>query len=94
MRLVIGPTRDDLVRLLADAPDGDVRALRAPNGTVYAWSAHEARHVEVATALDLPFSTREELQAASYLFNRRDQAAVGPFADFEDLVRQLTYLDR
>lgn len=94
MRLVIDPTRDDLVRLLENAPDGDVRALRAPNGKIYAWSAHEARHVEVATALDLPFSTRAELQAASYLFNRRDQAAVGSFIDFEDLIRQLSYLDR
>ncbi|TXN34226.1 hypothetical protein FV232_28225 [Methylobacterium sp. WL30] len=94
MRLVTDPTRDDLVRLLADAPDGDVRALRAPNGKIYAWSAHEARHVEVAAALDLPFGTRSQLQAASYLFNRRDQTTAGPFVDFEDLVRLLSSLDR
>lgn len=89
MRLVVDPTRDDLVRLLADAPDGDVRALRAPDGRVYAWAAREARHVEVAAALDLPFDTRAQLQAASYLFNRGHVAAVGVFADFDELVQRL-----
>lgn len=64
MRLVINPTREDLRRLLADAPDGDVRALRASSGTVYGWSAHEVRHVEVAIARNLPFFIRVPLQAA------------------------------
>ena len=89
MRLIADPTRDDLIRLLADAPGGDVRALRAPDGRVYAWAAHAARHVEVATTLDLPFADRAQLQTASYRFNRGDVEAVGAFADFEDLVRRL-----
>lgn len=93
MRLIANPSRDDLLRLLADAPDGDVRALRTPDGKIYAWAADEARHVEVATALDLSYATRAQLQAASYLFSRGDAAAVGPFMDFEDFVRRLSQLD-
>lgn len=89
MRLLVDPSRDDLTRLLADAPDGDVRALRAPDGRVYAWAAHAARHVEVATSLNLPFADRTQLQAASYRFSRGDVEAAGPFLDFEDLVRRL-----
>lgn len=82
------------MRLLAEAPEGTVRALRAPDGRIYAWPAADARHVEVAAALDLPFETRARLQAASYLFDRSTVAAVGEFADFEDLVRGLAQLDK
>lgn len=93
MHLMVDPTREVLARLLADAPDGDVRALRAPDGRIYAWFSREARHVEVASALDLPFTTRAELQTASYRFNRRDVAALGTFTDFEDLVKRLAQND-
>lgn len=91
MRLLVDPIRDDLARLLADAPDGDVRALRAPDGRVYAWAAHIACHVEVATSLDLPFADRAQLQAASYRFNRGDVEALGAFADFEEAMQRLAH---
>lgn len=89
MRITTNPSRDELARLLADAPGGNVRALRTPDGRILAWAAADARHVEVAAALDLPFETRAHLQAASYLFDRRDVEAAGDFTDFEDLVRRL-----
>ncbi|MCJ2144723.1 hypothetical protein [Methylobacterium sp. E-066] len=62
--------------------------MRAPDGRILAWAAADARHVEVAAALDLSFETRANLQAASYLFNRRDVEAAGDFADFDELVRR------
>ena len=89
MQITINPSRYDLLRLLAEAPGGNVRALRAPNGRVYAWPAEDARHIEVAATLDLPFETRAHLQAASYLFNSSDVEAAGDFTDFEDLVSRL-----
>lgn len=92
MRILTDPGRDDLLRLLAETPDGLVRALRAPDDTVHAWAAHAGRHVEVAAALDLPFADRAALQAASYRFGRREVEAAGAFADFDDLVRRLAGL--
>ncbi|TXM97744.1 hypothetical protein FV242_30795 [Methylobacterium sp. WL64] len=92
MDILTNPNHDALVRLLAEAPRGLVRALRAPDGTVYAWAAHDARHVEVVAALDLPFADRASLQAASYRFSRQEVDAVRAFTDLDDLVRRLAEL--
>lgn len=92
MRILRNPGCDELVRLLVEAPDGVVRALRAPDGLIFVWAAADARHVEVAAALDLPFADRAALQAASYRFSRREVEAASPFANFEDLVQRLAQL--
>lgn len=90
MCLLVNPSRDELIHLFSNTADGNVRALRAPDGKIYAWAAHEARHVEVATALDLPFKTRPQLQAASYLLSQIDVEAAGDFANFDDLVERIS----
>lgn len=89
MPVSINPSRSMIQRELAQAPHGDVRALRAPNGDVYLWPANEAMHVDIADTFDLPFKTRQELQRASYLFNKKDVDALGRFKNFDDLVQKL-----
>lgn len=89
MPVSVNPSRFAIQKELATAPHGDVRALRAPNGDVYMWPANEAMHVDIADNFDLPFKTRQELQKASYLFNKGDVDKLGKFADFDDLVTRL-----
>jgi hypothetical protein len=89
MPIIVNPSRSHIQRALAEAPFGDVRALKAPSGDVYLWPANEAMHRDIATAFDHPFKTRQDLQKSSYLFNKKDVDALGQFSGFDDLVRQL-----
>lgn len=89
MPITVNPSRGHIQRELAQAPHGDVRALRAPNGDVYMWPANEAMHVDIADNFDLPFKTRADLQKSSYLFNKKDVDALGKFSGFDDLVSRL-----
>ena len=90
MRLLVNPSHDELIHLFNNATDGNVRALRAPDGKIYAWAAHDARHVEVATALNLLFKTRPQLQAASYLLSWSDVETAGNFGNFDDLIERIS----
>ena len=89
MPIVVNPSRSHMQRLLAEAPHGDVRALKTPAGDVYAWPANEAMHVDIASTFDLPFKTRQELQSASYLMNKKDVDALGKYSNFDELVAKL-----
>lgn len=89
MPVSVNPSRSMIQRELAQAPHGDVRALRAPNGDVYLWPANEAMHVDIADTFDLPFKTRQELQKASYLFNKADVDKLDRFKNFDDLISKL-----
>lgn len=89
MPVSVNPSRFMIQRELSTAPHGDVRALKAPSGDVYMWPANEAMHVDIADNFDLPFKTRQDLQKASYLFNKKDVDALGKFSDFDDLVSKL-----
>jgi len=85
MPITVNPTRRDILSALADAPHGDVRALKAPSGDVYLWPANEALHRDIAMSFDLPFKTRQDLQRASYLFNRKDVEHL-PFKSFDEMI--------
>ena len=89
MPIVVNPSRSHMQRLLAEAPHGDVRALKTPSGDVYAWPANEAMHVDIASTFNLPFKTRQDLQSASYLMNKKDVDALGKYANFDELVAKL-----
>jgi hypothetical protein len=89
MPVSVNPSRSMIQRELAQAPHGDVRALKAPSGDVYMWPANEAMHVDIADTFDLPFKTREELQQNSYLFNKNDVAKIGQFSNLDDLISKL-----
>jgi len=89
MPIIVNPSSRDIKMALAQAPNGDVRALRSPTGDVYMWPANEAMHRDIAMNFDLPFKNREHLQQSSYLFNKKDVDALGTFADFDDLIKRL-----
>ena len=89
MPVSVNPSKSMILRELAQAPHGDVRALRAPNGDIFMWPANEAMHIDIAETFDLPFGTRQALQQSSYLINKRDVEAVGRFANFDDLVARM-----
>jgi hypothetical protein len=92
MPITVNPSKSAIQRELA--VHGDVRAIRAPDGSVYMWPANEAMHVDIADNFDLPFKTRQQLQSNSYLFSKRDVDAIGKFSDFDDLVRKIGTLDQ
>jgi hypothetical protein len=85
MPITVNPTRRDILSALADAPHGDVRALKTPAGDVYMWPANEALHRDIAMSFDLPFKTRQDLQRASYLVRRKDVEHL-PFKSFDELI--------
>jgi hypothetical protein len=89
MPITVNPSKSMIRRELAQAPHGDVRALRAPSGDVYMWPANEALHVDIADNFDLPFKTRQHLQQNSYLFNGADVEKLGGFSNFDDLISKL-----
>jgi hypothetical protein len=89
MPVTVNPSRSAIQRELAQAPHGDVRAVRHPNGDLYMWPANEAMHVDIANAFDMPFKTREDLQRNSYLLNKGDVDKVERFRNFDDLVSKL-----
>lgn len=93
MPITVNPSRSAIQRALAEAPHGDVRALKAPSGDVYLWPANEAMHVDIANSFDLPFKTRADLQKSSYLFSKKDVDALGKFSNFDDLVSRLGSAD-
>lgn len=69
MPILKNPGKYAVKDLFASAPHGDVRLLRDGAGDIYAWPANEAMHVDVASAFDLPFKNRADLQANSFLWN-------------------------
>ena len=89
MPITVNPSARDIAKELANAPHGDVRALKAPNGDVYLWPANEAMHRDIASTFDMPFKTRQDLQKSSYLFNSKDVDALGGFKSFDDLITRL-----
>lgn len=90
MPITVNPSRGDIMRELANAPHGDVRALRAPDGKIYMWPANEAMHRDIATNFDLPFKTLKDLQSSSYLFNRADVDKLSKFSNFDEMIKLLS----